>query len=188
MTAEALERHFLEIAEKSSRMLLLYNVPKFTGVEIPIQTVRRVSNHPNILGMKESSGDITYQQSMLAMELENFHILTGTANTLLTSLLMGASGAILALANIAPQFCLDIYQAVRAGNLEEARKLQLKVLRLNQLTTAIHGIGGLKFALDKLGFKGGLPRSPLTEPDEIGKKEILQELKNLNLIESPNSA
>jgi 4-hydroxy-2-oxoglutarate aldolase len=132
--------------------------------------------------MKDSSGNMTYFQSIIGFHLKKFQLLTGTANTLMLSLMAGATGGVMALANIAPQICLDIYHSVRKGQLEKARKLQLSVIQLNQLTTVLHGIGGLKYALDQIGMFGGMPRAPLTPPDDLGKKEITKELKALKLI------
>lgn len=182
MKADIIEAYYREVAERSPLPILLYNVPKFTGLEIPIDTITRLSEHPNIIGMKDSSGNITYFQTLLSFHLKRFQLLTGTANTLMVSLLMGAAGGILALANIAPQICLDLYHAVKNGQLNKARILQLNVLRLNQLTTTIYGIGGLKYALDQIGMFGGQPRKPLTVPNAKGRSEIRKELMKLKLI------
>lgn len=182
MTTTVLQDYFNEVADYSPLPVIIYNVPKFTGLEMPVPVVAKLAEHSNITGMKDSSGNITYQQSILSLDLKDFQLLTGTANTLMPSLLMGASGGVLALANIAPQLCLKVYRLVLEGNLKEARPLQLSMIRLNQLTTGIHGIGGLKFALDQIGFDGGLPRRPLKYPDENAQQEILDELKKLKRI------
>ncbi len=175
------QRYFLEVAEASPMPIILYNVPKFTGVEIPPAVISAVGNHPNIIGMKDSSGNITYQQSVIHMGLRDFQLLTGSANTLMPSLMMGATGGILALANIAAGICIEIYDDVARGHIDKARELQLKIIRLNQLTTGIYGIGGLKFAMDQVGFFGGMPRHPLQLPDDQGKHEIMKELEKLAL-------
>ncbi len=182
MKPEVLERYYLSVAEKSPLPVLIYNVPKFTGLETAPDTVAKLAGHPNIIGMKESSGNITYQQIILGMALQDFQLLTGTANTLLPSLLMGAAGGVLALANIAPEVCLRVYKAVTEKRPAEVRELQLRMIRLNRLTTGIYGIGGLKFAMDELGLFGGRPRSPLPEVPAEGKREIVKELKQLKLI------
>jgi 4-hydroxy-2-oxoglutarate aldolase len=182
LTPAALERYYLEIADNSPLPIIIYHVPKFTGIDVPVELIARLSEHPQIVGMKDSSGNLTYFQSLVKFGLKEFQLLTGNANTLMTSLVMGAAGGVLALANIAPQLCIDILRFVDSGELKMAKELQLKVLRLNQLTTAIHGIGGLKFALDQIGFFGGEPRHPLVLPDENGKQEIVKELEGLSLI------
>jgi 4-hydroxy-2-oxoglutarate aldolase len=182
LTPPALERYYLEIADNSPLPVIIYHVPKFTGIDMPADLVARLSEHPQILGMKDSSGNLTYFQSLISLGLKEFQLLTGNANTLMTSLVMGAAGGVLALANIAPQICIDIFRFIDVGNLKAARELQLKVLRLNQLTTAVHGIGGLKFALDQLGYFGGEPRHPLSIPEKSGQAEIKNELDGLSLL------
>ncbi|OGB60405.1 MAG: hypothetical protein A2Y94_08425 [Caldithrix sp. RBG_13_44_9] len=182
MKGKVLEAYFTEVAEQSPLPVILYNVPKFIGLEIPLDTVAKLSEHANIIGMKDSSGNMTYFQSIIGFNLKKFQLLTGTANTLMLSLVAGAIGGVLALANIAPQICLDIFHSVRNDRLDKARKLQLSVIRLNQLTTAVYGIGGLKYALDQIGMYGGKPRQPLILPDDQGKSEIKKELKALKLI------
>jgi 4-hydroxy-2-oxoglutarate aldolase len=182
LTPAVLERFYLEIAENSPLPVIIYHVPKFTGIDMPVDLIARLSEHPQIIGMKDSSGNLTYFQSLVALNLKEFQLLTGNANTLMTSLVMGAAGGILALANIAPQICIDIYRHIDAGDLKAAQELQLKIIRLNQLTTAKHGIGGLKFALDQLGYFGGEPRHPLSIPDKSGQAEIKNELDGLSLL------
>ena len=182
MTPGAVESYYLRVAEQSPLPVIIYNVPRFSGLQVPTEVVARLAEHSNIVGMKDSSGDVTYQQEVLNLRLPDFQLLTGTANTLMPSLMLGVKGGILALANIAPQVCLDILRAVQKGDISLARELQLKAVRLNRLTTSVYGIGGLKFALDHLGYYGGPPRHPLEMPDERGRKEILTELKNLGLV------
>jgi 4-hydroxy-2-oxoglutarate aldolase len=182
MTESVLLNYYTELADTSELPIIIYNVPKFTGMNLSVDLIAKLAEHPNIVGLKDSSGNLTYLQSLLALELPDFQLLTGTANTLFPSLVMGAAGGILALANIAPEQCLDVFGLFRQGKLTEARKLQLKLIRLNQLTTNLHGIGGLKFALDQLGYSGGEPRRPLELPDEAARKLILQELKKLSLL------
>jgi 4-hydroxy-2-oxoglutarate aldolase len=181
MTDSALLDYYTEVADNASLPVIIYNVPKFTGISLSVDLLAKLGEHPNIVGMKDSSGNLTYFQSLLALGLPDFQLLTGTANTLFPSLVMGAAGGILALANIAPQYCLDIYRYFHEGNLEKARDLQLRVIRLNQLTTALNGIGGLKFALDQLGYFGGDPRRPLPLPEKEARSTILDALRKLSL-------
>lgn len=182
MTDSALLNFYTEVAEKAELPVVIYNVPKFTGINLTLNVLEKLASHPNIVGMKDSSGNMTYFQSLLALQLPEFQLLTGTANTLFPSLMVGAAGGILALANIAPQICLDIFHLCQQGKIEKSRELQLKIIRLNQLTTSIFGIGGLKYALDQIGFFGGKPRSPLEVPDADGKAQIRTELKKISLL------
>jgi 4-hydroxy-2-oxoglutarate aldolase len=181
MTDSAIVNYYTEVADNSALPIIIYNVPKFTGISLSVDLLAKLSAHSNIIGLKDSSGNMTYFQSLLALRLPEFHLLTGTANTLFPSLVMGAAGGVLALANIAPQYCIDIFRLYQKGNFEEARDLQFKIIRLNQLTTNIYGIGGLKFALNQLGYFGGEPRRPLELPDETGRAEIKVELEKLLL-------
>ncbi len=182
MTGKILEKYFLEVAEHSPLPLIIYNVPKFTGLDVPPETVARLGEHNNIIGIKDSSGNMTYLQSIIHLDLKEFQVLAGSASTLVPALIMGAVGGILAFANFAPQLCIDIYRLVLEGRVEEARLLQLRIICLNQLTTAICGIGGLKFTMDQVGLFGGEPRRPLLLPDNPAKKEIMIELKKLALL------
>ncbi len=182
MKSAILENYYTRIAEESTLPVVIYNVPKFTGLEMPVDVILKLAEHPNIIGMKDSSGNLTYQQSILSKNLKNFQLLTGTANTVMPSMLMGAAGAILAFANIAPELSLKLYRLIKSGELETARELQLSIIRLNQLTTGIYGIGGLKYALNLLGYHGSEPRLPLSPPDEKGRHEIKKEMKKLNLL------
>ena len=181
MKPAVLYEFYLRVAEASPVPIVIYNVPANTGLEVPVEVVARLAEHPNIIGMKDSSGNLTYQQSILRLNLPDFQLLTGTANTLMPSLVMGAVGGILALANILPGQCVQIYDLVKAGELEQARRLQLQIVQLNRLITAIYGIGGLKFTMNHLGLQGGETRQPLPAPDEKARQEILSELEALDV-------
>jgi 4-hydroxy-2-oxoglutarate aldolase len=182
MNPKVIQDFFLAVADSSPLPIIIYNVPKFTGLEMSAESVANLAQHPNIIGMKDSSGNITFQQVLMGMNFQEFKLLTGSANTLMPSIAVGACGGILALANIAPQICLDIYQFTVQNKWDDARKLQQAVIRLNQLTTTEYGIGGLKYTMDQVGFFGGEPRSPLPLPNEEGKHEMQQELKKLSLL------
>ncbi len=181
MKPEVIFNFYTQVAEASPVPIVIYNVPANTGLEVPLEVVTRLAEHPNIIGMKDSSGNLTYQQSILGRNLPNFQLLTGTANTLMSSLVVGAVGGILALANILPAQCIQIYEWVKAGEFEKARHLQLQIVPLNKMITAIFGIGGLKFAMNHLGLQGGETRSPLPAPDEPARKNILGELQRLGI-------
>lgn len=181
MNPKVVQNFFLAVADNSPLPIIIYNVPKFTALEMSAESVAILAQHPNIIGMKDSSANITFQQVLMGMNFPEFKLLTGSANTLMPSITVGACGGILALANIAPQICINIYQLTVQNKLAEARNLQQGVIRLNQLTTTEYGIGGLKYAMDQIGLFGGEPRSPLSVPSDEGKREIQQELKKLSL-------
>lgn len=168
MNDEALINYYSAVADKSEIPILLYNVPKFTGVNISESVVSILSKHPNIVGMKDSSGNVNQLGQYLNCVDSDFNVLVGTAGALLGALALGCKGGILALANIVPEKCVEIYQFVQEGKIKEARDLQLKMIPVNYAITARYGISGLKYAMDLLGYKGGEVRSPLlpTKPEE----------------------
>jgi len=184
MTPERLVDFYRRLADQSKIPILIYHFPKVSGITLSAEVVLKLADHPNIIGIKDSSANVVFQQTLIAESPSSFSVLTGSASTLTLSCIAGATGGIVALGNIASQHCLDIFRAVKSGNIEDARKIQLAVNRLNLLTTAVYGIGGLKYAMDRLGYYGGLPRLPLTLPSESGKTEIDRELKQLQLIPS----
>jgi 4-hydroxy-2-oxoglutarate aldolase len=154
-------RHYQEVADASPVPVLLYNVTMFTGVNLLPDAVEALAAHPNIVGMKESGGDIAQIAEYVARTPDTFTVLAGSATTLFHALCAGCDGAILALAALVPDECVQLWNAVREGRLDEARALQRRLLPLARLVGTAHGIPGLKAALDLLGFVGGFPRLPL---------------------------
>ncbi|KUK55122.1 MAG: Uncharacterized protein XD79_0740 [Atribacteria bacterium 34_128] len=182
MNDEALIKYYSTVADHTKIPVLLYNVPKFTGVNLSPQALSILSKHPHIIGIKDSSGDVNQLGQYINKVDSNFNILVGTAGALLGALVLGCKGGILALANIAPERCVEIYQLAKAGKIDEARELQLRMIPVNQATTATFGISGLKYAMDLLGYKGGETRSPLL-PLKIEEKEKIKNiLKEAKLI------
>jgi 4-hydroxy-2-oxoglutarate aldolase len=184
MDAASLKRHYLSIADGANIPVLIYNVPQFTGVNVSPELVASLAEHPNIIGIKDSSGNIAQVGEMIATTPPppDFHVLAGSAGHLLPALALGASGGILALANIAPQECCKIFNDFRSGRHAEARELQLKLLAANKAVTAQFGVAGLKAALDMVGYFGGDPRPPLVPLGEDKKNELREILKRASLI------
>jgi len=171
MNDEALIKYYSTVADQSEIPILLYNVPKFTGVNLSVEALSALSNHTNIIGIKDSSGDINQLGQYLNEVDSNFNVLVGTAGALLGALTLGCKGGILALANIVPEKCVEIYRLVQDGKIKEARELQLRMIPVNHAITARYGISGLKYAMDLLGYRGGEVRSPLLpiKPEEQEK-------------------
>jgi 4-hydroxy-2-oxoglutarate aldolase len=182
MGEAALMRHFSELADHSPIPILLYNVPKFTHINMAADFVARLSEHPNIVGLKDSSGNVIQLQEILNRVAGDFDVLVGTAGVLFSGLTIGCAGGVCALANVAPQACLKIFDLVKAGDLEAARQLQLKMIPVNQAVTAIYGVPGLKAAMDMCGYFGGDPRLPLLPSSEQEKSEIEAILKKTDLL------
>ena len=172
-------KYFNEVADKIDIPLIIYNVPKYTGVNIETYPVAKLSEHPNIIGLKNSSENIAHLAEIIYNSKDDFITLVGTASVLLPGLCAGAAGGILALANIAPNECIKIINLFNDGKLIEARKLQGKMIPVNKAITGKYGVAGLKAAMDMLGYFGGDPRSPL---NKMSKNE-LEDMKNI-LIEA----
>lgn len=182
MSEVALEQHYRSVADHAPIPIILYNVPKFTGLNISTTLVSRLAEHPNIIGIKDSAGNVAQLGEYLSRVPEDFKILVGTAGVLYSGLTLGCAGGILALANVAPQTCVAILDLVRSGHLQEARDLQLKMIPVNKAITAIYGIAGSKAALDMLGYFGGDPRPPLLPATDAEKSEIRNILKQAGLL------
>jgi 4-hydroxy-2-oxoglutarate aldolase len=175
MNDESLINYYSNVAEKSEIPILLYNVPKFTGVNVSEEVVSTLSKHPNIVGIKDSSGNVNQLGQYLNRVDPDFNVLVGTAGALFGALTLGCKGGVLALANIVPEKCVEIYQLVQEGKIKEARDLQLRMIPVNYAITATYGISGLKYAMDLLGYQGGEVRSPLL-PAKPGEQEKIRNI------------
>lgn len=175
MTPDSLVYHYQMVAELSPIPVMIYNVPKFTQVDVDAATVGRASHHPNLVGTKDSGGNIGKLADMVRLTGADFHVLAGTGGFFFAGLTLGAVGGILALANVAPQESVDIYRLFQGGQWDEAAELQRRMLPVNAAVTGGFGIAGLKAALDMLGYYGGPVRPPLL--DLAGdEREALREI------------
>lgn len=172
MTQSVLEKFYLSVADESPVPVMLYSMPDLTGVAIAPETVARLSQHENILGIKDSSADIVNFSETVRLAPEDFAVVTGNGPLLYAALSAGARGAILAVGCVAYEQSLAIYDAVMNGEHERARAIQRKLTPLARVVTVRYGIGGLKAALDMIGFKGGVVRAPLEMPDAEALSEI----------------
>lgn len=182
MTRVALQRHFLTLADGAKIPLLVYNIPQNTGINLDPQLVVELANHPNIIGLKESSGNLGFLGEIIPQVPPYFRYFLGSGHVLFPGLEMGASGAILAVANAAPETCVEIYEAFIKGEKERAKKLQLDLIPLNKAVMQEYGLSGLKYAQDLRGYYGGPVRLPLLPIEEEGKKTIFDSLARLGLI------
>jgi 4-hydroxy-2-oxoglutarate aldolase len=182
MTHEALVDFFTMVAESVSVPLIIYNVPKFTGINISADTVAALSEHKNIVGIKNSSQNIEEMSAYVNNTPEEFSVLAGTASVLYPSFEVGAAGAIAALANIAADQCVKVYRDFNNGSLEESRTLQEKLVEANTAVTSGFGVAGLKTALDMAGFFGGEPRKPLQPLTQKEKDELRQILQRAAIL------
>ncbi|MDP2914760.1 MAG: dihydrodipicolinate synthase family protein [Candidatus Aminicenantes bacterium] len=182
MTKEALKKHFLAVADRSRVPIIVYNIPQNTGLSLEAQLILELSEHPNIVGLKESSGTISFLGELIRRLPADFSYLLGHGSAFLPALLMGASGAILAVANAAPALCAKTFRLFNEGKIGEAATLQLDLVPLNKAVMESYGIAGLKYALDRQGWYGGPVRLPLLPMEEKGQAEIDALLKKLGLI------
>ena len=182
MNDAALFQHFTAVADHSAIPILIYNVTKFTNINVSVGLAARLSQHPNIIGIKDSNGNVSSLGEMVSAVDRNFSVLVGTAGALFGALTLGAVGGVLALANVAPEDCVRIQRLVKQGDIEAARKLQIRMLPVNTAVTATYGVPGLKAALDMLGYFGGDPRPPLLPASEKERGEIRDILKKAGLL------
>ena len=172
MSEHAIIHHFLSIAEHSDIPIMLYNVTKFTGINVSSRVVTEVSAHPNIIGMKDSSGNIGQLIHFQKAAMNDFQVLTGTASIWYPALSLGVEAAVMALANCAPKECVQIQEWYEAGRLEEAKALYRRMVPLNSAVTGTFGIAGLKYICELAGFRSGAVRSPLGELTVEEKKKL----------------
>ncbi|MEM7355346.1 MAG: dihydrodipicolinate synthase family protein [Acidobacteriota bacterium] len=161
MSQDVLQRFFVDVADEAPLPLLVYNIPQNTGVAVSPQTLAQLAEHPNIIGVKDSSGNQGALSEVLRRTARDFVVLVGNAGILYPALMMGAAGGILAVACVAPGACLELVDRVRQGDHAGARELQHRLAPLASLVTVELGIPGLKIACDLAGFQGGVPRAPL---------------------------
>lgn len=183
MTAAALTTHYTQVADNAPIPVILYNVPKFTHINLAPETVGRLAAHPNIIGIKDSSGNVAQLGEYLNQSAgAEFTVLVGTAGALLGAATLGCPGAVLALANLAADACVAIMQQVEAGDIAAAAEVQRRMIPVNKAVTATYGIAGLKAALEVLGYHGGAPRPPLMPVNEKERDQIEQILKTAQLL------
>jgi 4-hydroxy-2-oxoglutarate aldolase len=165
MDAAAMRRHFLEVAERSPIPVTIYNMPANTGVDISAESVIELAHHPNVVGIKDSTGNAVKLGEIIRSAPSHFQVLAGSASFLYAAMMLGAVGGVAALANIAAEQCCQLYSLAKEGRHEEARQLQFKLIPPNTAVTSRFGVPGLKLALDWVGYYGGPPRSPLAPLD-----------------------
>ncbi|MGH9863683.1 MAG: dihydrodipicolinate synthase family protein [Candidatus Acidiferrales bacterium] len=172
MTPAALERHYRAVADASPIPILIYSVPQFTGLAVEAPLVARLSEHPNIVGLKDSSGDLRQLGEILQAAPVDFVVLVGSATTLYASLALGAHGGILAAACVLPELCVEIYEAHRRGDHERANAAQLRLNAPALSVTSRFGIAGLKYAMELRGYVGGPVRAPLEPLEAMAQAEL----------------
>jgi 4-hydroxy-2-oxoglutarate aldolase len=213
MTGEALKKHYFTIADESSIPVMIYNVPANTGLNVASSIVAEIAQHPNVVGIKDSAGDINQLAETVRLTRKqgdketsgqggalpdrtraddvadvrsassaNFAVFSGNFGAMLPSLAFGVVGGILAVSNIAPQECVQIYELFQQGKIAEAGELHLRLLPVARAVTTQFGVPGLKAALDMLGYRGGYPRLPLLPLSENQRVELEKVLREAELL------
>ena len=175
--------YYTRVAESVMIPIVIYNVPKFTNVNIEVETIIELSSHPNIIGLKDSTENPSRISELSANVHSGFKLIVGTASVLYSGLLSGASAGILALANVAPDQCYKIYKFFKEREFDKALEIQNKMIPVNKAVTSKFGVAGLKAAMDLLNYFGGSPRLPLEPLNEAQQIELKIILKNASLID-----
>ena len=172
MTDDALDRHFRAVADASPVPVVIYNMPACTGIDLGAELIVRLAAHENIVGLKDSGGDVAKLGRIHGALGDRFRILAGSASFLLPALSVGAVGGVLALANVAPRECVEILRLASAGDVRGARERQIRMIPPNTAVTRRWGVPGLKAAMDMRGLRGGPVRAPLSPLDDEPRDEL----------------
>ncbi len=165
-------RHFTAIADACDIPILIYNVPRYTHLNVSVEVVRTLSRHPRIIGMKDSRGDLPQLQAFKQAVPDSFSLIAGSSSVLYPALEIGVRAAILALANCLPAQCVEVMRLFERGDRDGSRALHERLLAINKSLIDTYGIAGLKYAASVMGFEGGYPRSPMLPVSDAGKAAI----------------
>jgi len=182
ITQEALVKHYRALADASTVPVILYSMPDLTGIRIEPETAARLSEHQNIIGMKDSSNDIEKFGETVNLAGKNFAMMIGNGTVFSEALRAGARGGILAVGCAVPDLCLEIYRAFQSDDVARASALQEKLTPLARAVTKTYGVGGLKTAMERAGYVGGTVRAPRRLPSEEARAEIKSLLRDANMV------
>ncbi len=181
MNLEALRVHYRAVADESPLPVVLYNIPKYMHFALPAELVAELAKHPNVIGIKDSSGDINMLKGFLAAQSDSFTVLTGNGGTFVPALEAGARGGILAVSLFAPALSLQMYDAFKSGDAATAADAQATMKRLAVTIVAELGVAGVKTACDVVGLHGGPVRRPLVDLDEKAEQRVRELLAGVVL-------
>jgi len=170
--------YYRAVADSVRRPTIIYNIPQFTGIRMAPETIAALSRHPNIAGLKESSGDLTYDRSILRSVRRGFRFFTGYPPIFLDVLRSGGAGGVLGQANYAPELCVGIYEAFQNRQFKLARDLQRRLTCLAENIAVPFGVAGVKAAVELRGLHGGAPRAPLAPLGASARKVIAAALRD----------
>lgn len=182
ISVAALLDHFREIAEHSPIPVLLYHIPKYTGVTLEAGFIAELMRHPNVAGLKDSSGDIRRFADFTGVCDSNCRLFIGNGALLYTALELGAAGGILGIANMAPALCAEVVSQFRDGNATHAGRLQGRLTPLHKEIVAPFGGVGCKAALDLMGWAGGVPRPPLRGLGDREQRQVARVMQEAGIL------
>jgi 4-hydroxy-2-oxoglutarate aldolase len=178
-------RHYRAVADASPIPILLYSVPQFTGITLETPEILALAAHPNIVGIKDSSGNVQRVGEIVAGAGSGFTVLTGGAAVIYPALVVGARGAVLALAAALPEKCAELYELAQRGEHEQARRLQHVLVRASKSIVSENGIAGVKYAMDLRGYQGGLARLPILPLSQEKKRAVAEMVAELHPAAAP---
>ena len=173
--------HYRAVADASPIPILLYSVPIFTGVTLETAEILALADHPNVAGIKDSSGSLQRIGEVVSNAPKGFSVLTGGASIIYPALAVGARGAILALASALPEKCVELFGLVGQNRHEQARGLQHEIVNASKAIVSEGGIAGVKYAMELRGYQGGAPRLPLLPLKDDKKHRIEAVISQLHL-------
>jgi 4-hydroxy-2-oxoglutarate aldolase len=180
LTDEAMIGYYTDVADAVPIPVVAYNAPGFTGMTLTPRVVEVISRHPNVIGLKDTSkGNMS---TYLSVAGPDFNILSGTVSTLYESMLLGAKGGVVSLANAFPAPCCELYEACKAVDLDKARRLHYMLIKLNKSVSGSFGVAGVKYAAEVAGYYGGDPRKPLLPLTEEGRQSIRKAIEDTGLL------
>jgi len=178
--------HFFTIASEVDFPIILYNIPQCTGLPLPWQIVEDLAQIPNVVGVKDSSGQLSFILTVLEKVGDKINVMCGHDEVVMAALAAGASGAILASANFIPDVWVEVFNSVKEGNLQRARELQRKVQKIARITVQ-SGAVGAKEALNMIGVEVGSVRQPLSVGGELtyeAREELRLDLEKIGKIKA----
>lgn len=181
MTSDVLLKHYRAVADASPIPVILYNIPKYMHFAIPASVVAELAKHPNIIGIKDSSGNREMFAGFAEAKSAKFSLLSGSGAMLQYSMSLGATGGILGVSLFAPSLALEIHSAMKRGDTAAATHAQEKVAPLHMKIVAEMGVPGVKAAMDEIGLKGGPLRSPLVALGPTERAEVAGMIKAAQL-------
>jgi len=181
MTFDAYFAHYTAVADASPVPVVIYNVPVFTGMPLESRLVIELAKHPNIRGVKDSSGDVKLDSEVAwNTDPKKFSILSGSAPVLFPAMVVGARGGVVAIACAAPRAALALYRAVSTGDYKKAGIIQRIIAPAAGAVTTKYGIPGLKCGMELEGFQAGLPRRPMLPVGQTQREDLRQIFRRMN--------